>query len=119
MADEYDTIERQVIAWLAEWLRVPVSRITPATEINGGWPLGLGVDAADADDMVAHVMKRSGLTFRGFDYDRFFGPEGGFIFFLDRLIDRLRGQRQRPLEPLTVRMLAEFMWAERQARRVK
>lgn len=117
MADEYGSFERQVITWLAEWFRVPVSRITPTTEINGGWRRGLGGDGADADDMVEHLMKRSGLTFRGFDYDRFFGPELPFMFFLDRLIDRIRGRPQRPLEPLTVRMLAEFMWIERPALR--
>jgi hypothetical protein len=107
-ANAFAQFEQQVIAWLAEWASVPASRLAPSTEVNRV----LGVDGADADDMVAHLAKRGGVTFDGFEFDRYFGPEVGFVFYLDRIVDFIAGRRRRPIEPLTVAMLARFMWAK-------
>jgi hypothetical protein len=108
-ANAFAQFEQQVIAWLAEWSGVALSRLAPTTEVNRR----LGVDGADADEMIAHLARRSGITFDGFEFDRYFGPEVGFVFYVDRVINLIAGRRRQPVEPLTIAMLAQFMWSKR------
>ncbi|PZU85840.1 MAG: hypothetical protein DI527_20760 [Chelatococcus sp.] len=70
----------------------------------------LGVDGDDAVDLLMHLRKRFGTSFEQFPYDRYFGPEAGPP--LGFLWKWLTG---RPLEKLTVRDLARYMWNERQS----
>lgn len=105
--ESYDDFEHRVIAWIREWRGDLTSHITPDTYINSGLR-GLGIDGDDAAEMLQYLHRKSGVDFKGFEYDRFFGPEG---VPWTHMLEWIKGNRKWN-ERLSVRMLAQYMFKE-------
>ena len=110
-----DDVDSRVLKLVAAWAQRGPETIALSTVINSGISGGLGVDGADADDLVAYVARGLGWSLIDFDYDSFFGPEVGWnplslvVDFFSR-----RGMRSRPL---TVGQLAHYFFRSRPAGR--
>jgi hypothetical protein len=103
----YSDFEEDLIGWIAECQHQPRSHLTVNTLINDGG--GLGIDGDDAVDLLRYLGNKTGISMATFEYDRFFGSEG---VPWGRIADWIRGRRRWRLEPLTIGMLAEYIWAE-------
>ncbi len=102
----FDDFQRRVCTIVAEFTGVRPERITPDRLLCAGRG-SLGIDGADADDLLALLRDRFGTTFVGFSRDAYFGPE--WSFDLISCVYRSVTGRDEPLRPLTVGELARHM----------
>jgi hypothetical protein len=109
----YGDFQANVIGWIADWRGEPDIRLAADTRINCG-PNALGIDGDDALDLLGHLARRSGISLKTFEYDRFFGPEA---LPWRRIFDWIKGGRQCVC-PLTIAMLSQYMWDEAQSQNV-
>jgi hypothetical protein len=79
------------------------SRISSGTTINVGWK-SLGVDGADADELIDFVSREIGWPLKNFDWDKFFGPELGWNSILYLTLK----DAWKKLTPLSVGDLADM-----------
>ena len=80
----------------------PPVRLGPVLVVELG--NGVSLDFHDTDDEIA--AQHCAFLLGEDDFDRVFGPEVGFMFYLDRRVDFIAGRRRRPIEPVTVAMVA-------------
>lgn len=101
--------EQKVISWIADWRRVSPAKLSMNTCVNCGLLSGLGIDGADAIELVRNLSEKSGLPFDDFQFDRYFGPELSLasIVFHPRV---LLGRRR--LSKLRIRDIVEYMNAK-------
>lgn len=95
-------LDKQVVALVARWAHKTEEEISLETVINAGGRKGLGVDGADADDLIGFLSRGIGWPIRDFNWDDYFGAEVGwdpvsFLFSFFRKKERL---------PLTVAILS-------------
>ena len=102
----FDDFLRRVCAAVAEFTGGHPERVAPDRLLCAG-PGSLGIDGADADDLLALLRDRFGTTFARFPRDAYFGPERSFdpISFVYRSL----AGRDEPLRLLTVGELASSM----------
>ena len=67
------TLDDRVIAWLADHLAVPISKISATSRIGEDF----GVDGDDALELLQAYSEKFGVDCKGFDIKRYFGPEAG------------------------------------------
>jgi acyl carrier protein len=103
MSVDRRAIEHRLVALIAEQTRFR-KPIGTATTVNHD----IGVDGQDAIDLLLAVQDEFKLAdVDDFEFDRFFGPEAGFnpiVWLAEKL-----GGRSRPLEPLPVSAIAEYI----------
>lgn len=103
--DRFDDYEREVIAWIAEWGKNSVEKLSSDTKIEGR-PLRITGD--DIQELLTYLEDRSGVSFSEFDFEKHFGSEDVF-----GVMALARWWRGLPFEPGTVRLLATYMFERR------
>lgn len=111
-SSDFEQFEQQLIRWIAEWSRRPPEELDPSTNITGGWG-GLGVDGADARELILFIQEKSGINMADFPFHKYFGPEASIAALLVKpwLIKHMFHN-----EKLTIRMLAEYLFERRSKR---
>jgi acyl carrier protein len=67
------TLNDKVIAWLADHLAIPLSKISMTSRIREDF----GVDGDDAVELLQSYAETFRVDCSEFDYKRYFGDEGG------------------------------------------
>ena len=81
---------------------VPAAKIQPATTIN----YDMGIDGADAHELILAIADEFQIDFLDFPYDRYFGPEG---IDLLKVIKDIFGGKSLRLQPLSLQELAAYV----------
>jgi hypothetical protein len=92
-------LDRLILGIAAKFCGVPERKLSADSRIN----LDLGVDGADADDLIETITRELGWPLENFNYDDYFGPEVGYVPILSWLKNR-----KNKLRPLTISMLAQM-----------
>lgn len=117
--DSYPDFEMSVRRLIAEWAKIPESKVSGDTCVNCGGARGLGVAGADGVDLMNYLGAELGADLSQFDAMLYFGPEAGIDF---RSIKRfVSGKKVNP--KLTIGILSRTLFdlsrrsrRERQAR---
>lgn len=102
---DFHNFQQAVCAVVAECRGERLESVTPERFICAG-RRSLGVDGADADELLALLQQRFGASFEHFPFDRYFGPELGwepFSWIWAWLTGRLK-----PLDTITVGQLVSL-----------
>lgn len=103
----FEIYEKCVTRWIAEWSKRDARNLSPNTCINCGRFTGLGVDGQDADELFAYLHHESGVPFRDFPFDDYFGPELSVAAALIFPRESIRALRKRRL---LIADVAHFMF---------
>jgi len=95
-------LDQKIIALVAKFCGIHENKLSMDSQVN----LELGVDGADADELIELISNELGWLLQDFEFDNYFGPELGYMPFLSLF----RGRRKKLL-PLTLSMLSEKYFA--------
>ena len=84
-------VERRVIAFLARVTGADGAEITGSTRLIQD----LGVDGADADELIRDFSDEFKVSLAGYRHEEFFGPEGAFFPVMLLLPSWWRRRRSR------------------------
>lgn len=101
-------LDQQIIALVARFRNIRESAVSLDTTIN----FDLGIDGADADDLVETIANALGWLLDDFDYDEYFFQEGEITNPLYQLSWLFRRHRKSK-KPLTVGMLSQMFFDSR------
>ena len=90
---DFDDFLESFTRHLEAILGVKKGRINPKTKINGS----LGVDGADADELLMALNNKYNLKIIEFDYDQYFGPELGYTPIWSEILRFGMGRRTKAL----------------------
>lgn len=94
-------LDREIIPLVARFCAKDEARISLDTRVN----LDLGVDGADADDLLTLISRELGWPLKDFRYDEHFVPESEFSPFA---MLRALFHGGKTLKPLTIGMLSQL-----------